>query len=164
MTALPANEAATVQTGGGPRNLDDLIATVSASRLSTFHQCRLRFCFRYVLGLARPKSRALHVGSSVHAVLKFWNKARWKSEQPSLKQLHDVYAQAWGDEQEKAPVQWDGEEDEQKKTGWRLLETYFRDPRSSRMKSRKRWRSRSKRISPAMGCQNRPKFYRTALP
>ena len=31
----------------------------------------------------------------------------------------------WGEVEE--PIQWNGEEDEQKKTGWRLLETYFRE-------------------------------------
>jgi len=112
----------------GPRNIDDLIANVSASRLSTWSQCRLKFYFRYILGLHKPKSAALHVGSSVHAVLKFWNKARWRGEKSSLKQLHDVYSSSWGDEQEKQPVEWEaGEEDAERKVGWRLLETYFRE-------------------------------------
>lgn len=78
-----------------PRTIDELIASVSASRLSAFHQCRLKFFFRYVLGLTKPKSIALHVGTIVHFVLKFWNRARWKSEQPSLKTLHDVYSYGW---------------------------------------------------------------------
>jgi len=112
----------------GPRTIKELLTNVSASRLSTWSQCRLKFYFRYVLGLDKPKSAALHVGSSVHAVLKFWNKARWKNESSSLKQLHDVYASSWGEEQNKQPVQWEkGEEDEERKTGWRLLETYFRE-------------------------------------
>lgn len=110
------------------RSIEDLISNVSASRLSSWSQCRLRFYFRYILGLTRPKSPALHVGSSVHAVLKFWNKARWKNEHPSLKQLHEEYSSAWTDEQEKDPVEWEnGEEPNEKKTGWRLLETYFRE-------------------------------------
>ena len=112
----------------GPRSIDDLIANVSASRLSTWAQCRLKFYFRYVMGLHKAKSPSLHVGSSVHAVLKFWNKARWKGEQSSLKQLHEVYSTAWIEEQAKAPAAWDrGSESEEKKVGWRLLETYFRE-------------------------------------
>ena len=44
--------------------------TVSASRLSLFLQCRLKFYFRYVLKLQKPKTPSLHLGSTVHAVLK----------------------------------------------------------------------------------------------
>ncbi len=54
-----------------------LQATVSASRLSLFLQCRLKFYFRYVLKLRKPKTVSLHLGNAVHAVLKAWNKARW---------------------------------------------------------------------------------------
>src|SRR5271154_2318 len=83
----------------GARSIDDLIANVSASRLSTWSQCRLKFFFRYVLGLHKPKSPSLHVGSNVHTVLKFWNKARWKGEATTLKQLHDVYSSGWSETQ-----------------------------------------------------------------
>ena len=128
MIAFEEVKAAAVTSKAAPRTLDELSQTVSASRLSLFHQCRLKFYFRYVLGLFRPKSPALHVGSSDHAVLKYWNKARWRGEQPTLKQLHDVYARSWLSEQEVRPVEWNGEnEEEEKKTGWRLLETYFRE-------------------------------------
>src|SRR5271156_2037990 len=89
---------------GGARSIDDLIGYVSASRLSTWSQCRLKFFFRYVLGLHKPKSASLHVGSSVHAVLKLWNRARWKGEPTSLKQLHDVYSAAWVEQQQQAPA------------------------------------------------------------
>jgi putative RecB family exonuclease len=99
---------------------------VSPSRLSLFLQCRLKFFFRYVARITKPKTAALHVGSSVHAVLKAWNKARWHQTPLSLKQLHDAYSKAWSEAEE--PVQWEpGEEDEEKKTGWRLVETYMRE-------------------------------------
>lgn len=101
--------------------------TVSPSRLSLFLQCRLKFWFRYVARLARPKSPALHVGGSAHAVLKAWNKSRWRQEPLTLKQLHDAYALAWANQTDE-PVQWEpGEEDEEKKVGWRLVETYIRE-------------------------------------
>ncbi len=38
--------------------------TVSPSRLTLFLQCRLKFYFRYVAQIAKPKTPALHVGSS----------------------------------------------------------------------------------------------------
>lgn len=119
---------APVEPKRGARSIEELLSNVSASRLSTWSQCRLKFYFRYVLGPKKKKPVALHLGSSVHAVLKYWNKARWKGEHSSLRQLHDVYSSSWTDEQEKEPVEWEsGEETEQKKTGWRLLETYFRE-------------------------------------
>ena len=65
--------------------LTGLQETVSASRLSLFLQCRLKFYFRYVLKLQKPKTPALHVGSSVHSVLKAWNKARWLQQPLKLR-------------------------------------------------------------------------------
>jgi hypothetical protein len=110
-----------------PRTVADLIKTVSASRLSCFQSCRLKFWFRYLSGIRKPKPAALHVGGIVHSVLKYWNRARWKGERPNLKQFHDVYAAGWKDDQEKEPVEWKEDEEEQKTTGWRLVETYFRE-------------------------------------
>jgi len=102
----------------------DLQKTVSPSRLSLFLQCRLKFFFRYVAQIQKPKTAALHVGSAVHSVLKAWNKARWHQKPLTLKQLHDEFTKAWSDED----VQWEpGEEDDEKKTGWRLVETYMRE-------------------------------------
>lgn len=106
--------------------VEQLKQTVSPSRLSLYLQCRLKFFFRYVVKIQKAKTPALHVGTSVHAVLKAWNKARWKQSPLTLKQLHDEFTKAWTDMEE--PVQWeDGEEDEEKKTSWRLVETYMRE-------------------------------------
>lgn len=128
MITMPVKEAATVISRGGPRSIEELTASVSASRLTTFHQCRLKFYFRYVLGLARPKSAALHLGSAVHAVLKHWNLARWRGQQLVLRDLHGIFIGTWQHEQEENPVKWeDGAEEEQKTTGFRLIETYIRE-------------------------------------
>lgn len=107
--------------------VEELKQTVSASRLSLYLSCRLKFAFRYILRMQKPKTAALHVGTSVHAVLKAWNKARWMQTPLTLKHLHDEFIKAW-DEQGNEPVQWEaGEEDDEKKTGWRLVETYMRE-------------------------------------
>ena len=104
--------------------------TVSASRLSLFLQCRLKFYFRYVLKLKKPKTAALHLGNSVHSALKAWNKARWLNKPLSLKELHDEFSKAWADDTE-GLVKWEpGEEDDEKTTGWRLLDTYIRQSAS----------------------------------
>ena len=101
--------------------------TVSASRLTLFLQCRLKFYFRYVLKLKKPKTPALHVGNSVHSVLKAWNKARWLQRPLSLKEVHETYLKAWADTLE-GPIPWGkGEEEVEKTTGWRLCDTYLRE-------------------------------------
>lgn len=99
--------------------------TVSPSRLTLFLQCRLKFFFRHVARITKPKPAALHVGTSVHAVLKAWNKARWREQPLTLTQLYQEYARAWVENEE--PVQWDNDEGEQMRIGWRLVETYFRE-------------------------------------
>jgi len=99
--------------------------TVSPSRLTLFLQCRLKFFFRYVARLTKPKTAALHVGTSVHAVLKAWNKARWREQPLSLTQLYQEYARAWVETDE--PVAWEDDEADQMRTGWRLVETYIRE-------------------------------------
>ena len=106
--------------------LSSLQDTVSASRLTVFLQCRLKFYFRHVLGLKKTKAPALHVGSSVHAVLKAWNKARWLQKPLTLKDIHERFSEAWADDSE-GPVAWEGEEVLEKATAWRLCETYLRE-------------------------------------
>ncbi|MES2570824.1 MAG: PD-(D/E)XK nuclease family protein [Verrucomicrobiota bacterium] len=119
-------ELSTEQSQSTGETIGRLQETLSASRLNLFLQCRLKFYFRYVIGLKKPKTPALHLGGSIHAVLKSWNKGRWRGTPFSLKQLHDVYAVAWLEDRGD-PVAWNGDKEEQKKTGWRLLETYFRE-------------------------------------
>jgi putative RecB family exonuclease len=106
--------------------LVNLQSTVSASRLTLFLQCRLKFYFRYVLGLPKPKTPALHVGHTVHAVLESWHKARWLGRHLSLKELHDTHEALWSDQRARS-VDWSGKDAEaQKLTAWRLCETYLR--------------------------------------
>ena len=68
--------ASIAPTADKPRSLDELRATVSASRLNTWLSCRLKFYFRYVLGLTKPRAAALYVGHTVHGVLKLWNQSQ----------------------------------------------------------------------------------------
>ena len=116
-----------------PPTEDQIIAKlqqkVSASKLTLFQSCRLKFFFRYVLGLRKPKTAALHVGVAVHAVLSNWNRARWRQQSPDLAELHASYQEVWQSTQTEEPVAWDNPavEAEQQQTGWRLLETFFRE-------------------------------------
>ena len=99
---------------------------VSATRLNTWLGCRLKYYFRYVLRMKSPKTAALYVGHAVHAVLKQWNLARWRSEPLTPGQLRAAYEQTWVTDQLKEPVPWAPDEEAgEKQQGWALLETYF---------------------------------------
>ena len=96
--------------------------TVSASRLSCWLGCRLKFYFRYVLQLPKSPSPALHVGSVVHTVLQHWNLDRWRRQPFETKRMKEVFDTRWPDQ---GKINWDGEEEADKKQAWSLLETYF---------------------------------------
>jgi CRISPR/Cas system-associated exonuclease Cas4 (RecB family) len=121
-TVNPTEGAPEPQTADA--RVEQLKTMVSASRLSLYLSCRLKYFFRYVLQLQKPKTAALHVGSSVHAALKAWNKARWREQPLTLKQLHDEFSKAWSDQGQ--PVEWDGEEQAEQSTAWKLIEIYTR--------------------------------------
>jgi len=58
--------------GGNP--IEALKQTVSASRLNCWLACRLKFFFRYVQQISKPKTPALHVGSVVrHLYCELWD-------------------------------------------------------------------------------------------
>ena len=104
----------------------DLLSTVSATRLNAWLGCRLRYYFRYVLGIKTAKTAALYVGTTVHAVLKQWNRARWHKKTLTRDQLQHMFDLAWQTEQQTEPVKWDVDEEQGEKTlGWALLRTYF---------------------------------------
>ena len=108
-----------------PKSIEELLATVSASRLNTFHSCRLKFYFNYVLGFSRAKSGAQHIGSTVHHALKLWNLARWRKQSIPDGWLREQFDLFWTEDQAGA-IAWDeGEEDQSKAKAWALLETYF---------------------------------------
>src|SRR5687767_11223743 len=108
------------------KTTNELTEHVSASRLTTFHQCRLKFFFRYALGLRKPKAPALHVGTTVHEVLKAWNRARWKRQEITTDVLREVFASAWVEEQAYSKVRWDGEDEKEEMEGaWHLILCYL---------------------------------------
>jgi putative RecB family exonuclease len=112
----------------GPRSLDELRETVSASRLNTWLSCRLKFYFRYVLGLSKPRGAALYVGHTVHGVLKLWNQARWRRQVLTAEALKRQFKTLWRSDQKREPVRWeDGEELGEQQTACSLLDLYFRE-------------------------------------
>lgn len=110
-----------------PKSVAELRQTVSASRLNTWLSCRLKFYFSYVLGLTKPKTAALFVGTSVHAVLKLWNNARWRRQPVTVEQLQQQFDTLWQTDQVNEPVRWDeGEELGEKATAWSLVDFYLK--------------------------------------
>lgn len=100
---------------------------VSSSRLNTFHSCRMRFYFRYILQLEKPVAAALHVGKAVHQVLQHWNKQRWLKKPTHPEQLREVLEDAWNPTETSEPVSFDSPEEErlEKEKAWAILEVYF---------------------------------------
>jgi len=118
---------ALVENGVGSKeaiNLETLKKTVSASRLNCWLQCRLKFYFRYVLKITKPKTAALHYGSVLHLVLQQWNMARWRKQPFDISKLKQVFEVGWADQ---GQIEWDGEEPDQKTSAWNVLEKYFTD-------------------------------------
>ncbi len=118
---------AIIENGAGPvaeiSPLEKLKRTVSASRLNCWLQCRLKFYFRYVLKITKPKTAALHFGSVVHLVLQHWNMSRWRRQPFEIAKLKEVFDTGWLDQG--GAIDWDGEEPDQKNSAWAVLEKYF---------------------------------------
>jgi putative RecB family exonuclease len=110
-----------------PAPARDLTSVVSASRLNTFHACRLKFCFRYVMELLKPATAALFVGKAVHAALQQWSTARWRGQPHDAQSLKAGFLTGWISAQEDEPVAWDGDEDAQQEKAWGLVDMYLRE-------------------------------------
>jgi hypothetical protein len=109
------------------RTKEELLRTVSASRLGTWLQCRLKFKFRYLDGIAKPPTPALHVGSVIHTVLQQWSLARWRRAPLGDETVGAVFDHAWRVSQEDHEIAWDGEEDAIKANALATLQTYLRE-------------------------------------
>ena len=90
------------------RTIEELSATVSASRLSCWQQCRLKFYFRYVLSIPKRATAALHVGKVVHTVLQAWNMARWRGQPFNSELFKTLFEEDWKERQANSAIRWDG--------------------------------------------------------
>ncbi len=105
------------------RSVDELLRSVSASRLGTFQSCRLKFYFQYVQGLSSDKSPARLIGSAVHQVLRRWNLARWRKQPITTDHLRQEVASFWDAE---ANANWNPiERQEHENQAWSLIDTYL---------------------------------------
>jgi CRISPR/Cas system-associated exonuclease Cas4 (RecB family) len=102
----------------------ELQQTISASRLSLWLGCKLKFYFRYILKTKKPPTPSMHCGSTVHAVLQAWNMSRWRREPFVTERFKGVFDEQWKSLQADTKINWDGE-DSERSSSWRALEHYF---------------------------------------
>ena len=108
--------------------VDILEEPVSASRLNTFHSCRMKFFFRYIERIQKPGSAALHVGKTIHAALQEWSKRRWLGKPSGIEDIQLGFDGHWSNSLEETPVEFEaGEEDSEKGKAWGLVEMYLRE-------------------------------------
>jgi|ERR1035438_4531140 putative RecB family exonuclease len=103
--------------------IETLQKTVSASRLNCWLGCRLKFYFRYVQQISKPKTPSLHIGSVVHLILQAWNMSRWRKQEFQLEKFRKLFEEGWKDQP--PGINWEGEEAGEKNTAWSVLEMYF---------------------------------------
>lgn len=98
----------------------DPLEYLSASRLKSFHTCRLQWYFRYIEQLPSKGSPSLLVGKVVHAVLQAWNLARWRGEDSSVERMDLVFEACWIHGCEEEAMIWNSTDEEAKEKGGAL--------------------------------------------
>jgi putative RecB family exonuclease len=111
----------------GRRTIAELTKTVSASRLTCWQRCRLQFYFRYVAGIQKSPTPALHIGTTVHTVLQQWNLDRWHGRDFEIEELRELFSRAWTSWQEGKQIDWEGKEEAVKSATWDLIQLYLRE-------------------------------------
>lgn len=92
----------------------DPLEYISASRLKSFHTCRLQWYFRYIEQIPSACTPALLTGKVIHAVLQVWNLARWRGEDTSRDRMELAFDASWIHHCEEEKMQWKCAEDELK--------------------------------------------------
>jgi CRISPR/Cas system-associated exonuclease Cas4 (RecB family) len=111
----------------GQRTIAELTKTVSASRLSAWQRCRLQFYFRYVAGIQKSPTPALHIGTTVHTVLQQWNLGRWHERDLAVQELKEIFSRAWLIWQDGEQIDWQEKEEAAKSATWDLIQLYLRE-------------------------------------
>ncbi|MCU0772440.1 MAG: PD-(D/E)XK nuclease family protein [Verrucomicrobia bacterium] len=105
----------------------ELQQTISASRLSLWLGCKLKFFFRYVLQIKKAPTPSMHAGSSVHAVLQAWSMSRWRREPFATERFKALFNVRWLALQAESKINWDGEEEADRSSAWNALAHYFQE-------------------------------------
>jgi hypothetical protein len=117
----PTGPAAPAEPSGDP------LEYISATRLDTWLQCRLKFYFRYVARLEEPPTPASHIGRTTRATLRLWNLPRWRGDTIGPRDLWPRFCQDWDEDQLYEDIGWGGGEPGEKARTWHLLLRYFEE-------------------------------------
>ena len=99
------------------------LAYLSATRLKTWQECRLKWYFRYIERIEVPATPPQFVGRLVHRVLQEYNLNRWRGQPASPDDLHPVFTELWPDQPE--GLDWEGKEALCRHQAWQILEHYI---------------------------------------
>jgi putative RecB family exonuclease len=102
----------------------------SFSRIKCFHQCPLRYRFRYLQGLKEAfRSIESYLGNTVHDVLEWLYTERDRGSEPDETGMLDLFAAGWsgGLDDSVAIVRADDDEEIYLRTGREMLLRFFRD-------------------------------------
>jgi len=113
------------ETGRGPTPRNQY----SFSRIKSFHQCPLRYRYRYLKGLKEAfRSIESYLGNVVHDVLEWIYEEREKRESPSLDAALKLFGDRWTDglNDEITVIRCSDQTDSYLVTGRELLEKFYR--------------------------------------
>lgn len=112
-----------------PKSVTEILQEpVSATRLNTFHGCRLRFYFRYVQGIVKPTNLNLFTGRMVHLLLQNWSRQRWHQKPATLSDLREEFENCWQQSLHEEPVEFrESDEDAEKQKVLALVEMYLNE-------------------------------------
>jgi RecB family exonuclease len=102
----------------------------SFSRIKCFHQCPIRYRYRYLQGLKEAfRSIESHLGSTVHDVLEWLYSERDRRSEPDEGAMLELFASTWsnGLDDTVAIIRIDEDEDSYLKTGREMLLRFFRE-------------------------------------
>jgi len=101
-----------------------VLSYLSATRLKTWQECRLKWYFRYVEEIPTVVNPALFIGQLTHQILQQWNLNRWRGLPADDTSLHPVFLELWQQSQPKG-LNWDGKEAAHRDNTWNMLRHYL---------------------------------------
>ena len=96
----------------------------SFSRIKSFHQCPLRYRYRYLQGLKEAfRSIESYVGNTVHDVLEWLYLERGRGSEPDEETMLELFAAGWSDkfDESVAIIRVDDHEESYLKNGREML-------------------------------------------
>jgi hypothetical protein len=97
---------------------------LSCSQLDMYKKCPRKWYYRYPLGIAFPKTTALHFGSAVDDALNFYFEEKIEGRIPSRDKVHNVFFEKFAEGYDE--VRWGSDDPEKlKKNGPTIIDKYL---------------------------------------